>query len=411
MKELEKQIYEPYFEEGKNTEDYIKDIISNHQMLPKEEQEALLEICNIANMPELLINNKLDFNTIINVMIYAPQELNETIIKKIKKAIEAPQATESMEYKYEYSQYKQIKNIVRNNQNLNQISDFDKTKAKDISATKLIEELEKVINYRIAKYELIMHNLRLITSTTKKYTDRETLEDTDLFQEGVIGLIKGIEKLDRTKSNTLSTYTLYWIRQTMTRALQDQDRIIRNPVHSYEFATKVIRARQELTQELEREPKDKEIAEYLGIELQEYFKNLELFNRTRVESLDVPKYNLNFETDGEMELIDFIADEETLSPEEELLSQFKYDELNMIIDAEGILDERQRKIVRMYFGFYNNGEQQTLAQVGKELGLTRERVRQILDKSLIKIRAAVQRRKRGIKLEKPSSKKLVKEKK
>ena len=239
-------------------------------------------------------------------------------------------------------------------------------------ALRAIEEGETRI--REAKAELIKANLRLVISIAKRYLNRG-LQFLDLIQEGNIGLMRAVEKFEYRRGYKFGTYATWWVRQAITRAIADQARTIRIPVHMIEVINKLNRASRSLVQQIGREPTVEEIAEKMGVPLQHVQKILKVSKKTI--SLETP---VGEEEDGRLE--DFIEDKGSISPQDAAINSNLVNQTRTVLST---LDKREEKILRMRFGIGENHDH-TLEEVGQDFNVTRERIRQIEEKALRKLK-------------------------
>ena len=262
------------------------------------------------------------------------------------------------------------------------VNDPVKMYLKEIGRVELLKADEEIeIAKRIengdeeAKKILISANLRLVVSIAKKYTGRGMLF-LDLIQEGNMGLIKAVEKFDYRKGFKFSTYATWWIRQAITRAIADQARTIRIPVHMVETINKMTRIQRQLVQELGRDPSAEEIAEKMGTLTADKVREIQKIALDPV-SLETP---IGEEDDSH--LGDFIEDKDAMSPDQYANNALLRDEIDLVLKS---LTEREEKVLRLRFGL-EDGHTRTLEEVGREFDVTRERIRQIEAKALRKLK-------------------------
>ena len=255
---------------------------------------------------------------------------------------------------------------------------------REIGKIPLLSNEEEVdLAYRIVKGEkkakdkMVEANMRLVVSIAKRYSGRG-LDFLDLIQEGNTGLLRAVEKFDPDKGFEFSTYATWWSRQAITRAIADQARTIRIPVHMVETINKVLRATRKLTNELNREPSVEEIAKEMGMEPEKVDYVMKI-------KQDIASLDATVGRDGDDEdsvLGDFIEDEGRVSPEDAAAAQMLKEQIAEILSS---LSEREQKVVKLRFGI-GGGRPHTLEEVGAEFSVTRERIRQIEAKALSKLR-------------------------
>ena len=266
---------------------------------------------------------------------------------------------------------------------INQVSVDDPVKMylKDIGRVPLLSQDEEVeLAQRVmngdeyAKNKLAEANLRLVVSIAKRYSGKNGMQFLDLIQEGNIGLLKAVEKFDYTKGFRFSTYATWWIRQSITRAMADQARTIRIPVHMVETINRLGRVSKKLLQELGREPSTEEIAKEMGLPVERV-----------AEIQKIAQDPLSLEDpvgDEDSKVADYVPDETSIAPDEAATRTMLKSQLLSVIET---LTPREQKVIRLRYGL-DDGSPKTLEQVGQEFNVTRERIRQIEAKALRKLR-------------------------
>ena len=262
------------------------------------------------------------------------------------------------------------------------INDPVKMYFKDIGKVDLLtpeEEIElgkrMMAGDEAAKQKLIESNLRLVVSIAKRYLGKTSMSFSDLIQEGNMGLIKAVERFDYRRGFHFSTYGTWWIRQAISRAIADQARTIRIPVHMVETINKLGRVTRMLWQKLGREPTESEIAEAMGM-------SEEKIGEIRKIALEPTSLETPTGEEGDSEFYDFVEDENAKSPSENVIQMMLKEQLLAVIET---LTPREQKVIRLRYGL-DDAHPRTLEEVGKEFNVTRERIRQIEAKALKKLR-------------------------
>lgn len=379
-----KEIFSYVDKESDDFEDIVN-ALANRGMLPDEffdyvknkskEDQVSLEDLSDDNMSESDIAEIRDFSKETNDRLMKEKVFDSSVSIKVddpvrmylKEIGRVDLLTSEEEY--------ELATLVDRDKKVREIYEYRRQEGIPISEEEMFEFEEVFRKGDFARKKLVEANLRLVVNIAKRYVSRG-LQFLDLIQEGNMGLIKAVGKFDYTKGFKFSTYATWWIRQAITRAIADQARTIRIPVHMVETINKMVRTQRTLTQKLKREPTPEEVAVEMGITADRVMA----IQKTAQEpiSLEQP---VGEEEDSS--LGDFIADQEILNPYEFTTKEMLKRELNA---ALATLTDREEKVLRMRFGLLD-GKPRTLEEVGKEFDVTRERIRQIESKAIKKLRS------------------------
>ncbi|QQS19202.1 RNA polymerase sigma factor RpoD [Candidatus Saccharibacteria bacterium] len=355
---------------------------------PKQDEKAKLELAKAGLLVKAKAAGSIDAKDISSVIPDVPDnvELLDSLYTELTEAgvdVIAPEEPAPSDLSDEWLIEEEEEIVLEDQTYLDDIADDSvRLYLREIGKIPLLNAEEElalanrvVAGDKEAKDQMAEANMRLVVSIAKRYVGRG-LDLLDLIQEGNTGLLRAVEKFDPDKGFKFSTYATWWIRQAITRAIADQARTIRIPVHMVETINKLLRTQRRLTQEYNREPSNAEIAKEMEID------------EAKVEHImkikqDISSLDASIRDDEEESVLsDFIEDEDTITPEESATGQLLKEQVKDMLSA---LTDREQKILKLRFGL-EDGKQHTLEEVGQEFSVTRERIRQIEAKALAKLR-------------------------